>query len=62
MVEDYLIVRGVFAGQRRGVFIVDAPSHDEIVNILSGLPFWDRMDGSWTVRAIFDWRMKENED
>jgi hypothetical protein len=47
MVEDDLIVRGVFAGQRRGVFIVDAPSHDEIVNILSGLPFWDRM--GWIV-------------
>jgi|GEM_PF-6033223 hypothetical protein len=34
---------GVFAGQRRGVVIIDASSHEELGKTLAGLPFWSRL-------------------
>ncbi|HEY7081951.1 MAG TPA: muconolactone Delta-isomerase family protein, partial [Nitrososphaeraceae archaeon] len=60
MVEDDLIAGGIFAGQRRGIFIADASSHDEIANILSDLPFWDRIE--WTVEPLESFRSAHDRE
>ena len=36
---------GVFAGQRRGIVIIDAPSHEELGKTLASLPFWSGSRG-----------------
>ena len=41
---------GVFAGQRRGVVIIDTSSHEELGRILAGLPFWSRF--TWDVTLL----------
>lgn len=41
---------GVFAGQRRGIVIIDAPSHEELGKTLASLPFWSRL--TWNVEPL----------
>ncbi len=51
---------GVFAGQRRGVVIIDASSHEELGKILAGLPFWSRL--TWNVTPLESYRSAIERD
>jgi muconolactone delta-isomerase len=51
---------GVFTGQRRGVVIIDAPSHEELGKILAGLPFWSRL--TWNVTPLESYRSAIERD
>ena len=35
---------GSFAGRRGGCMIIDAPSHEELADLLMTLPFWGLQD------------------
>ena len=35
---------GSFAGRRGGCMIIDAPSHEELADVLMTLPFWGLQD------------------
>jgi len=43
-------IEGVFPGQRRGVVIIDASSHEELGRTLVGLPVWSRL--TWNVTPL----------
>jgi hypothetical protein len=45
--EKKMVVGGLFAGQRAGVIILDAPSAEELSSWLQQLPFWGQ--NSWEV-------------
>lgn len=51
---------GVIAGQRRGIVIIDAPSHEELGKILAGLPFWSRL--MWNVTPLESYRSAIQRD
>jgi muconolactone delta-isomerase len=51
---------GVFAGQRRGVMIIDASSHEELGKTLAGLPFWSRL--TWNVTPLESYRSAIERD
>jgi muconolactone delta-isomerase len=51
---------GVFAGQRRGIVIIDAPPHDELGKILASLPFWSRL--TWNVESLESYRSAIEQD
>ena len=41
---------GSFAGRRGGCMIIDAPSHEELADLLMTLPFWGLQD--WTITPL----------
>jgi muconolactone delta-isomerase len=51
---------GVFAGQRMGVLIVDASSHEELGRTLANLPFWSRL--KWNVTPLESYRSAIERD
>ena len=51
---------GVFAGQRMGVVIIDASSHEELGKTLAGLPFWSRL--TWNVTPLESYRSAIERD
>jgi muconolactone delta-isomerase len=51
---------GVFAGQRRGIVIIDAPSHEELGKTLASLPFWSRL--TWNVEPLESYRSAIERD
>ena len=51
---------GVFAGQRRGMFMIDAPSHEELGKTLASLPFWSRL--TWNVTPLESYRSAIDRD
>ena len=51
---------GVFAGQRMGVVIIDASSHEELGKTLAGLPFWSRL--TWNVMPLESYRSAIERD
>lgn len=60
MVDDKKM-GGVFAGQRRGVVIIDAASHEEVGSILANFqfPFWSRL--TWNVTPLQSYRSTVDE-
>lgn len=40
MVEGKVVAGGLPAGSRTAIFIVEAASHDELDQIVEGIPFW----------------------
>jgi muconolactone delta-isomerase len=51
---------GVFAGQRKGVVIIEASSHEEVGSILANLPFWSRL--TWNVTPLQSYRSAIERD
>jgi hypothetical protein len=49
-IENKKAVGGVLAGERVGVFLLDASSHEEVGKMLRSLPFWGAL--KWTVAPI----------
>lgn len=41
---------GIIAGERVGVFLLDATSHEEVGRMLRSLPFWGAL--RWTISPI----------
>ena len=48
-----IVAGGVPAGQKRHVFIVDAESNDEVVELLHSLPLW--IVHQWKVTPLESW-------
>ena len=48
MADDKKLTGGVLAGQRAGVFILEAQSNEEVDRVLGGLPFWGMLNFSVT--------------
>jgi hypothetical protein len=48
--DDDKKIGGVFAGQRRGVVIIDTSSHEELGRTLVCLPVWSRL--TWNVTQL----------
>jgi muconolactone delta-isomerase len=48
MIDDKKLTGGIPAGQRAGIFIMDAQSNEEVDRILGGLPFWGLLNMSVT--------------
>jgi muconolactone delta-isomerase len=44
---------GVFVGQRAGVCVIDAQSHEELGKTLASLPFWGHV--KWNVMPLESW-------
>lgn len=53
-------IGGVYAGQRRGVVIIDASSHEKLGKTLAGLPFWSRL--TWNVTPLESYRTAIERD
>ena len=53
-------IGGVFAGQRRGVVIIDEASHEEVGSISANLPFWSRL--GWNVTPLQSYRSTVERD
>jgi muconolactone delta-isomerase len=51
---------GVFAGQRRGVAIIEASSHEDVGKTLASLPFWSRL--TWNVTPLESYRSAIERD
>jgi hypothetical protein len=47
---DKKIVGGLYVGDRKGVFILEAESNDEVDKMLESLPFWGLL--KWNVSAL----------
>lgn len=41
--EGKILAGGVLAGTRTAAFIIEAASHDELDQLLEGIPFWGVM-------------------
>jgi len=51
--QDGKIRGGVLAGERAGVFVVEAASHEELGALLASLPFWGLI--KWHVTPLQSW-------
>ncbi|MBI4552749.1 MAG: hypothetical protein HY710_10845 [Candidatus Latescibacteria bacterium] len=51
---------GVFAGERAGVFVLEAASNEEVGQLLASLPFWGLV--KWHVRPLQTWRSAIERD
>ncbi|HXW11161.1 MAG TPA: hypothetical protein VD694_00260 [Nitrososphaeraceae archaeon] len=51
---------GIYAGQRRGVFILDASSHEEVGSFITNLPFWSHL--TWNVEPLQSFRSTIEKD
>jgi muconolactone delta-isomerase len=60
MVQGKKATGGVLAGQRKGALILAASSHDEVGDILAGLPFWSRLN--WNVIPLQSFRSAIERD
>jgi len=49
-IQDKKMAGGIIAGERVGVFVLDAPSNEEVGKILRSLPFWGAL--RWTVSPL----------
>lgn len=47
---DKRITGGIYVGDRKGVFIVDAESNEEVDKLIQSLPFWGLL--KWTVSPL----------
>ena len=59
-VREKKITGGVIAGVREGVFILEAPSNEEVGMFLRNLPFWGAM--KWTVSPIQSFKSAVEQD
>ncbi|QQS48220.1 MAG: hypothetical protein IPM66_06150 [Acidobacteriota bacterium] len=53
MVEGKVVAGGIPAGTRTAMFIVEAASHDELDQIVEGIPFWAVMKTTVTPLQSF---------
>lgn len=51
---------GVFAGERTGVFVLEAASSEEVGQLLASLPFWGLL--KWHVRPLQSFRSALERD
>ena len=51
---------GVYAGQRMGVLILDASSHEDVGRVMASLPFWSRL--KWNVTPLESYRSAIERD
>lgn len=58
--QEGKIKGGVLAGERAGVFIVEAASHEEIGELLASLPFWGLI--KWHVTPLQSWASTVERD
>ncbi len=56
--DGKILAGGLEAGARSGVFIVDAPSHDELSRLLESLPFWGIIKWQVTPLESFEHRIE----
>jgi len=49
-IQDKKLVGGIIAGERVGVFLLEASSHEEVGMMLRSLPFWGAM--RWAVAPL----------
>lgn len=47
---DKKITGGIYVGDRKGVFVVEAESNEEVDKMIQSLPFWGLM--KWTVSPL----------
>ena len=55
-VEGKVLAGGVLVGTRTAVFVIEAASHDELDQLLEGLPFWAVMKTTVTPLQAFGQR------
>lgn len=51
---------GLLAGQRAGVFIIEAPSNEEVGKILRSIPFWGMV--KWKVTPLQSFKSALDQD
>lgn len=58
--EKKIVAGGVYAGSRKGCFILDAASNDELNRIVLALPFWGLLN--WTVIPMQGFRERAADE
>ena len=58
--QEGKIKGGVLAGERAGVFIVEADSHEALGELLASLPFWGII--KWHVTPLQSWASTVDRD
>jgi|SRR5208283_6093840 len=59
-IQDKKAVGGIIAGERTGIFLLDAPSNEEVGKMLRSLPFWGAL--KWTVSPLQSPRSAAEQD
>jgi len=59
-VQEKKITGGLAAGERVGVFVLEASSNEEVGKFLRGLPFWAAL--KWTVTPLQTFRSGMEQD
>ena len=57
---DHKILGGICVGERRGVFVVEAESNEEVDKMLESLPFWGLL--KWNVTALNSFASRAAQD
>ena len=58
--EEGKITGGLAVGARRGVFVMEASSHEEVDKMLQSLPFWGLL--KWEVTALHSFKGRANQE
>ena len=51
---------GIMVGERRGTFIIDVPSNDNLDQMLQSLPFWPLLQWNIVPLTAFDHRLERD--
>ena len=62
MEEDGIIKGGLIAGQRAGVFVINADSNDDLGKKLKSLPFWGMVKWKTTALQSFKSALEQDRD
>jgi Muconolactone delta-isomerase len=58
--QKKIVAGGIYAGDRKGCFILDVASNDEVNRILQALPFWGLL--RWTVVPMQGFRERAADE
>ena len=58
--EKKILAGGIYSGDRRGAFILDAADNDEASRVLMSLPFWGLV--KWTVTPMQSFRERGSDE
>jgi len=57
---DKKITGGIYVGERKGVFVVEAESNEEVDKMIQSLPFWGLL--KWTVSPLHTFAGRAAQD
>jgi hypothetical protein len=58
--QKKIVAGGIYAGDKKGCFILDAASNDEVNRILQALPFWGLL--RWTIVPMQGFRERAADE